>query len=147
MRRALEVAQASDYEISIVDLCGEIDLNRRTWYEYFDNPTFVKWWNEQVERHFGLKLPGVYRALQRAAEGEDGICNRVRSSAAKLLLERFDRGYAPKTRQEHSGEVPLKTYINVNVDRAVGREKEIEDDPPHPAGANDPGSPAKAGSG
>ena len=111
--------QGCNYEISVCDLCTQAEIPRQTWYDQFGNPTFVAWWTEQYERWFALQLPRVGASMFAMATGKRDKGN---TQAAKLLYERFDRGYAPRSRQELSGNDggPVKTYICVDPKRVTG---------------------------
>ena len=124
-RRVLECAQAADYEESVVNLCKSAGIARQTWYDYHDNPRFVEWWRVQFERHFGMQMPRVSAALLGRALGQR---EKGSDQAAKLLYERFDKGYAPRSRQDIAADVAVrKTYINVDTEKVTGIEEEGEE--------------------
>ena len=98
----LSAMQAEDYGCTVDAACERVGLCREVYYRWFDrNSGFGEWWRQEAEAHFGRKLPRVYAAALRSAGGQDvkGAFDR------KLLLERFDAGYAPKSRQEHTGKL------------------------------------------
>ena len=107
---ALTYARERGYRYSVTDLCAEIGIGRRTYYDWFANPAFDAWWQRGWQEWFTRELPGVYGDL-RAGEAN--------AHSAKLLIERFDRGYKPQSRQEqvHSG--------GVNVDLSDMDEDEL----------------------
>ena len=75
---------------------------------------------EQFERHFGMQMPRVSAALLGRALGQR---DKGSDQAAKLLYERFDKGYAPRSRQDIAADVAVrKTYINVDTDKVTGVE-------------------------
>ena len=120
MQKALTAAQDSDYEISVTAMCQAAGISRQAWYHYFDTPAFVRWWTEQFERYFAAQMPRVSAAsLGRAL----GSREKGSHQDAKLLFERFDRGYAPRSRQEVSGADggPVKTYICVDPEKVTGK--------------------------
>jgi len=116
---ALKLAQESDYELSVTALCQGVGIARTTWYEYWDTAQFVAWWTQSFEKYFSGRLPQVYAALVQSALGNRTAVN---TSAAKLLMERHDKGYAPKTRADVQVDGNLKTYVNVDVKRVIGEE-------------------------
>ena len=99
----LSAFQATDYLCTVVEACGKAGMVSRTYRYWFDDPGFAQWWHEQAEEHFGRLLPKAWGLVWGAANGDRG------GSAAdrKLLIERFDKGFAPKHRSEQSGEVKL----------------------------------------
>jgi hypothetical protein len=103
-RAALAYAQEHGYDHTVSALCQAIDVARQTYYGWWDTAEFAEWWLEQAERWFKLRLPAVYEAMhRRAAGGWDGKGKPPNMAAARLLLERFDKGFAPRSRQELSG--------------------------------------------
>jgi len=133
---ALKLIQESDYELSVTALCQGVGIARATWYEYWDTVPFVKWWNAACEKHFAGRMPQVYAAVTQSALG-----NRpgVNTRAAKLLAERFDEGYAPKTRADVKVDSTQKTYVNVDVARVMGEDAILPE-----AGSDPPGAPKSA---
>jgi len=123
MRAALTYAQEHGYAYCKIKLCAEIGIDRSTYYGWFHNADFDRWWRNKWVGYFELRLSAIYGTALARAEGISGAKGSTRD--AKLLIERFDKGYAPKTRQERTGETTLKTYINVDVPRVAG-EKEQE---------------------
>ncbi len=109
--RVLTHFQGLDYECTVVDGCAACDVGRRTFYDWFGKPEFAQWWNEQGERWAALQMGRVHGAMVRSATGTD-----VGGTPAdrKMFLERFDKGYAPRQRQELSTDGPLGITINVS---------------------------------
>ena len=129
MLAVLKLAQDSDYEMSVTAICKAAGIARMSWYDYWETPTFVKWWTHAFEKHFAGRLPHVYAALDQSARGNRPAVN---TQAAKLLMERFDEGYAPKTRADVKVDGTQKTYVNVDVARVTGENilPETGSDPP-----------------
>ena len=125
MKLVLKHMQDNGYDSSIVDACGVCKINRKSYYDWFDNPNFVKWWQEQADRHFELQLPAIQAALARQAK--DPKKARVDTTAAKLLLERFDKGYAPRSRQDTKLDATLS--VEEIIRRADAGDKEQQDAP------------------
>lgn len=109
-QRVLDHFQAEKYECTVVDACAKCEVPRRTFYNWFDKPEFVRWWDQQAERWAAMQKGRVYGALARSAGGED-----VGGTPAdrKTYLERFDKGYAPKRREELSSDGPLGITVHV----------------------------------
>ena len=126
---ALKLVQESDYELSVTALCKAVGIARMTWYDYWETAAFVEWWTHAFEKHFAGRLPQVYAALHQSAKGARPAVN---TQAAKLLMERFDKGYAPRTRSDVQVDGNLKTYVNVDVKRVTGETilPEAGSDPP-----------------
>ena len=102
-QHALSLSQDADYALSVTDLCKEVGVSRQAYSLWFNTPGFVKWWGEAFERHMMLALPRMYGAVMERASGL--VAPKSGSPQdAKLLMERFDKGYAPRSRQEVTGE-------------------------------------------
>ena len=100
----LSVMQECDYGRSITEACAEAKVGRRTFYGWTDNPQFCRWWVEQAERHFSRELPRIYAALVRSATEKDAPGN---VAASRLLLERFDKSFVPRSRKDLSVDAPF----------------------------------------
>ena len=122
MLELLRTAQDAKYEISVSTLCGETELNRRTYYEYFDNPNFVEWWQAQADRYFALQVSRLSAVSMSRALGKT---ERGSTADTRLMLERHDKGFAPRSRQEVTGAggEPLKTYVQVDIAGVVEGKK------------------------
>jgi len=107
--RVLSHFQAADYACTVVDACTACSVGRQTFYDWFARPEFARWWGEQGERWAALQVGRVYSALVRSAAGQDVGGN---PTDRKTFLERFDERYAPRQRNELSGEPPA---ISINI--------------------------------
>jgi len=131
-RRVLSVFQGHDYDITVSDACREAVIDRTCYYDWHDNPEFSQWWKDQANHFLGLQLHDVYSKALVSARGGDvkGYLDR------KLFLERFDRDYCPKGRQELSGPgggaIPLQIVM-------FGTPPEAD---PDPIDETDPGDAA-----
>ena len=106
-RRLLSVVQDGGYSIPVADACRKAELNRTgTYYRWMEDEAFAAWWIAKATQYFARQLPRVYAALMAAATGKDQH-RRVNQAAAKILLDRFDSGFLPATRTEHSGDVDV----------------------------------------
>jgi len=103
MRDLLNAWREEDYACSISEACRRADVHRSMWYEWIHRPGFVGWWLAEAQAHFGGRIPEVYSVLFAAASGD----RRGDTSAAKLILERFDDMYAPRSRQEQKIEADV----------------------------------------
>jgi hypothetical protein len=88
------------YDISIQDACREAGVHRSRMYRWLDDPGFREYWQEHREKAGLLALKDVDRACMNSATGENKDAN---TSAIKLMYERFDKGYAPRSKQEVTG--------------------------------------------
>ena len=119
---ALDYAREHDYLINVSEMCREIGCSRQATYQWNDCADFVRWWNRKRQEFFGARLDHVHgmvyaRATGRSAKGS--------TQDAKLFLERFDGGYAPRSRQDIAADVAVrKTYVNVDTDKVTGVETE-----------------------
>lgn len=105
-RQFLKAMQASDYALPIGEACKAAGLaSRQSFYDWSKDGRFIAWWAEQAERWFGMQLPRVQAAMLRAASGAE----LSGSPDRKLFLERYDRKYTPRTKQdvELKGQVPI----------------------------------------
>ena len=116
--KALKHAQEQRYDYSVTALCQAIGIARQSYYGWFETPEFSEWWINALERHFGQRLGKWYQGLEQIGTGaSDG-----KASAYKILLERFDKAYLPKTKQQvqHSG------GVGVEVDLEHKTKEELE---------------------
>ena len=115
---ALKRAEACEWKFKIVNLCADIGVDRSSYYQWFKTPGFVAWWNEAVERWFALRMPAMYGDILESVRMES---SRRNMSAAKLLMERFDKGYAPRSRQDVKADVAVrKAYVNLDIPAVIG---------------------------
>ena len=107
---ALEYAQAHDYKYRVDNLSTNLDIGRSTYYGWFSTPAFSAWWLDNWTQHFATHLPDVYATILDKARGES---DRGDVSAAKLIVERFDKGYVPQSQKILTGAEggPMKTYV------------------------------------
>ncbi|HDZ20078.1 hypothetical protein LCGC14_0204560 [marine sediment metagenome] len=103
-KKLLEVVQDSGYGMSVTAACATAGVARRTYYNWFDAPDFVAWWKDRYERHLAMQLPRIYHAMMESALGHNKDAN---PQAIKLTLERFDKGYTPRSKQQIQGAVEV----------------------------------------
>ena len=104
-QQVLEAFQTKDYRISVLKACSDAGIDRCQWYRWMDGCAgFSEWWQAKAEAFFARKLPSIYGALTDAAVVEDRH-RMVNQSAAKILLDRFDKGFTPGTRVESTHRV------------------------------------------
>jgi len=98
--RALCAFQEREYKGPIHAAMEKIGMSRRMWYYWFDDPAFETWWVAEAERFFGRQLPKIQAALLDAAtHPKDRNDKRIDTRAAEILLQRFDKGFAPRSHQ------------------------------------------------
>jgi len=117
-RAYLSYCQSVNYRCSnreAADAAGIDEAASRRWHER--NTGFSAWWNAHYQAHFTRRIPRVYGQLHARATGEDVLCD---VPAAKLLIERYDDGYLPKSRQELAGR------LGVDVDLSQVSQAELE---------------------
>ena len=122
---ALRLAEKAEWKYTVGNLCQDVGISRAAYYQWFDTPGFVEWWGTAVDRWFTMRMPGMYGDVLEAVRMEGSKRN---ISAAKLLAERFDKRYVPRSRQDVSADVAVKTYINVDVDAVTGVVTEADDE-------------------
>lgn len=103
-KKLLEVVQDSGYGMRVTVACATAGVARRTYYNWFDHADFVTWWTQQRERHFAMQMPRVHQAIIDAAIG---VSNDANPRMAKLAMERFDKGYTPRSKQQIQGAVEV----------------------------------------
>ena len=118
-KAALTYAQDHDYTYPVKELCADIGISYQGYYQWFQHVPFADWWLDNWSKHFALHLPTVYAQMMSKASGGT---TRGDVQAAKLIAERFDKGYVPHTRQDVAGVpgAPLKTYICVDPAEVTG---------------------------
>ena len=125
MENALKMATEWKWSFTVTGLCKEIGISRETYYGWFENPMFAKWWEAAWERWFSLRLPQAWVKVNAAVGRPSSETNMA---AAKLLAERFDKGFAPRSRQDIAADVAVrKTYVNVDTDKVTGAETEEDE--------------------
>lgn len=67
------------------------------WFERDESGDFARWWQHEAEKWAGRQLPRVYGAVVDAAVRDKPVGSAVDRRTA---LERFDKGFAPKSRTE-----------------------------------------------
>lgn len=110
-KSALEAFQARKYLCTVAEACEAAGLSSRAYYHWFEKcPGFEKWWAAKADLFFARKLPKVKGAVLDAAVSKfDKDAGKYNSKAQELFLQRFDRGFVPRSRSdvEHSGKVSL----------------------------------------
>ena len=124
-RQVLEAFQAKDYRISVLQACRDAGIDRCQWYRWMDEkPGFSEWWQHKAEVFFVRKLASVYTALHDSATGLDPR-HYNNPAAAKLLLDRFDKGFTPRRvvdgEQKHTVNIANMTTSEM-LDEFVKRE-------------------------
>jgi len=103
----LSAFQDSDYLGGISENCRQAGIDRSCYYDWMDNVQgFAEWWRMKAELHFTRLLPDIYAALRKSASGLDKK-RTINHAAAKILLDRFDKGFLPATKTEHAGSVEV----------------------------------------
>lgn len=95
-QRTLAAFQEGGYADTVLEACRAAGVDAGNYYRWFDKPGFAAWWQAEAEAWFGRQLPRVQAAMLRAAGGEE----MPGSPDRKLFLERYDRKYAPRSKQE-----------------------------------------------
>ena len=118
----LSTYQDTSYAVTVKDACGITGIDRKTYYNWMQVPGFKRWWIGCIEDHFIGSLVSVYAQLVKIVEDGVKVASAGQVGAAKLLLERFDKLYRPKTIQEHTGSGTIEEYL----ERAARRQLEEE---------------------
>ncbi len=119
-RRALRYAREHAWDYQVTEMATEIGIARRTYYKWFETAGFRDWWQREWERFFAIRMGRLWGRVFAAACGEE---RKPFQAYAKLLIERFDRGWEPRSSREQpdAPEERLKTYVNVNVEKVAGK--------------------------
>jgi len=110
--RALVVFQAHEYMGKLHELMTEAGLSKQTYHYWFrDVPGFPEWWRAQADDWFAKQIIRVQAALLQAAVIPTKRSERrIDTKAAELLLQRFDLGFAPRSKQT------VETDVRVSLD-------------------------------
>ena len=115
----LEACQDADYVDSVKVACGKAGIEPSTFYRWFADLDFTKWWQAHAAAFFGRKLPQVQAAVYAAATERCGKGDaKFDPRAQKLFFERFDKQYTPTQRQEVavSGKLDLSSMTQEELD-------------------------------
>jgi len=96
-RAALSVAQRAEYRLSYKEIAEKSGLGLSTLMGWFKVRAFAKWWQAQADGFFARKMPEIYAATFDRATGKGKKKGDHRD--AKLMLERFDKSYVPRSAQ------------------------------------------------
>jgi len=110
-RSLLNAFKDADYVVTVTKACEVVGLARRTYYDWIDNPDFAEWWENQAKRYIALKLPQVWGNLAQAATGKFANGERPNVYAIKTFLERFDRDYKLKKKEEDNSQESLASLF------------------------------------
>lgn len=86
-----DAARDAEYGGTIRSWCEAAGVVRERYYEYFDSPNFVEWWQHHVDAYFTQQMANL---VGRMLTGE------ITPQAVKLVMERYDRAYCPRTRTD-----------------------------------------------
>jgi len=92
-KRLLDAAQESGVNRTITQICKEVGVPRRTFYNWLGKEGFEKAWDDVWRRAIVRHMPGVVAAMVATA-------NKGNTSAARLLA---DMAGAIKQRHEITG--------------------------------------------
>ena len=118
----LMAAQKASYGGGVRAWCRTAEIHHGSYYRWIEDPNFRRWWMAEAEKFFCLRLPRIYGALFDAAtrprKRKDA---QIDVAAAKLVLERYDKGFVPRTRQDHvvaAGVLDLTDLTEAELSRA-----------------------------
>ena len=104
---ALKTWQDKDYDCTVAEGMLGAERARETWYAWMGLPEFASWWEAEARKHFMRLMPRIYAAMCKAATGKGGLDLSRGAADRKTLLERFDKGFVPRSRQDITGDVGL----------------------------------------
>jgi len=94
-------------------------FKRETWYAWMGVPEFAKWWEAEAQKHFMQLLPKIYGAMCRAATGKGGLDLSRGAADRKTILERFDRGFVPRSSKEITGDLTATLDLSMMTDETL----------------------------
>ena len=95
--RVINAYEASDCMCNVSELCKAGGISRPTFYAWLDDPDFRAYWEDRREKRAVLAVGVADRGMRASAAGKN---KDVNVAACKLILERFDKNYAPRAKQE-----------------------------------------------
>ncbi len=101
-KAVLKAFQAENYNCSVEAACEVAGLSRRSYYDWFDDcEGFTNWWQERADDFFAKRLPRVKGAMLASAIEHAGKGDKkYNPKAQELFLQRFDKGFVPRTHRE-----------------------------------------------
>lgn len=79
-RQAADILTNPEWSGNISELCKEIGISRKTYYEWLEKPIFVNYLDSQIDKYSDSELMTVWKALIKKVELGD-------TSAIKLYFE------------------------------------------------------------
>ncbi len=106
--KVLTAIQDTDYSATTLDVCKRAGITPQAYYKWFRNEAFREWWQGELDRFFAFRRGRVVAAVYEAAISEKPQ-PRGSTTDRRLFLERYDKGYMPRSKQEmvHRGTVPI----------------------------------------
>ena len=99
-KKVVNFFRDNDYTNCVAEACKVCKVSRQTYYNWHRDERFSRWWQSELLHHFGLRLGAVLGSVFREATVPRGPGDRrYNVSAARVLLDRFDEGFQPKSRQ------------------------------------------------
>ena len=89
----LQAYERGEDMTTIKGFCDAAGVTTPIYYSMLNNPEAAVWWREQTAERAQRHAPAVYEAMAAAAKRGD-------TAAMKLFMERWDTGYAPRSRQD-----------------------------------------------
>lgn len=105
---ALNYVLSKDCDFKIGAMAKAIGMSPQNWPAWRNSPAFVAWWRQKLEQYIHDELPAIMACLLKTAKGKKSA-TRMQVAAIKLLMERYDKAYIPRSHMDvkHSGEVKL----------------------------------------
>lgn len=82
-RRMAEALINPEFDGTITELCEQMGVPRRTYYNWLDNPAFQEYMSSLIDKYADSELANVWKSLIEQ-------CNRGNIKAIKLYFERRD---------------------------------------------------------
>jgi hypothetical protein len=99
MLAAVQFARENNFDKSGPQCAAAAGGSRTNWYAWVQKSAFVRWWYGEADDHFIGLLPQVWAASFKRSTGVLPVKEGGDPRDAKLLAERFDNGYVPRSKQ------------------------------------------------
>lgn len=120
---ALEYVLERNCKFKIGAMTKEVGMGKNNWANWQKNENFITWWHKQLELHAHDRLLTVMAGLFEIAEGKKSG-TRMQVSAAKLLMERYDKKYTQRSEVNVKGELKLgvgNAKLDLILDEVIAR--------------------------
>lgn len=108
--KALEYVLLKECHFTIKAMAKAIGMEPNNWTYWRKIPGFVAWWRQNLDEYMHDQLPVIMATLLKIAKGGK-VATRMQVAAAKLIMERYDRAYIPRSRADVNVKGELKLGV------------------------------------